>query len=172
MATATSLIPQVKTTTAVHHGHVPGRDAWTPRPASRLRRRPRTHRLFGFHHLPANTGVQRGELLNLRWEHLDLDSSEDRITGSAAVIGGQRIEGTTKGGRVAPCHPRGHLTSPDECADPFITARQPAVSEPQALPTAKHAGPPDRYSDGFRRLLKRADLHRMTLHDSKPATFT
>lgn len=46
-----------------------------------------------------NTLARRGDLLNLRWEQVDLDSSEVRITGSAAVIGGQRIEGTTKGGR-------------------------------------------------------------------------
>jgi integrase len=35
----------------------------------------------------------------LRWEHIDPDRAEVRIVGSAAVIGGQRIEGTTKGGR-------------------------------------------------------------------------
>jgi hypothetical protein len=35
----------------------------------------------------------------MRWEHIDLDRAEVRIVGSAAVIGGQRIEGTTKGGR-------------------------------------------------------------------------
>jgi integrase len=40
-----------------------------------------------------------GELLNLRWRDIDLDQAEVRITGSAAVIAGQRIEGTTKSGR-------------------------------------------------------------------------
>ncbi len=33
------------------------------------------------------------------WRDIDLDLGEVRITGSAAVIGGQRIEGTTKSGR-------------------------------------------------------------------------
>ncbi len=49
--------------------------------------------------LAAYTGARRDELLNLRWRDIDLDLAEVRITGSAAVIGGQRIEGTTKSGR-------------------------------------------------------------------------
>ena len=57
------------------------------------------HRLFAFYHLAAYTGARRGELLNLRWRDVDLDNAEIRISGSAAVIAGQRIEGTTKSGR-------------------------------------------------------------------------
>jgi integrase len=57
------------------------------------------HRLFAFYHLAAYTGARRGELLNLRWRDTDLDAPEIRITGSAAVIAGKRIEGTTKNGR-------------------------------------------------------------------------
>jgi integrase len=57
------------------------------------------HRLFAFYHLAAYTGARRGELLNLRWEHIDLDRAEVRLVGSAAVIGGQRIEGRAKGAR-------------------------------------------------------------------------
>ena len=59
----------------------------------------RQHRLFAFYRLAAYTGARRGELLNLRWRDIDLDLGEVRITGSAAVIAGQRIEGTTKSGR-------------------------------------------------------------------------
>ena len=59
----------------------------------------RQHRLFAFYRLAAYTGARRGELLNLRWRDVDLDLGEVRITGSAAVIAGQRIEGTTKSGR-------------------------------------------------------------------------
>lgn len=57
------------------------------------------HRLFAFFRLAAYTGARRGELLNLRWRDIDLDAAEIRITGSAAVISGERIEGTTKSGR-------------------------------------------------------------------------
>ena len=60
----------------------------------------RRHRLFAFYRLAAYTGARRGELLNLRWRDVDLDLAEVRITGSAAVIAGQRIEGTTKSGRA------------------------------------------------------------------------
>jgi integrase len=58
-----------------------------------------THRLFAFYRLAAYTGARRGELLHLRWRDIDLARAEIRITGSAAVIAGQRIEGTTKSGR-------------------------------------------------------------------------
>ncbi|HXF02463.1 MAG TPA: site-specific integrase, partial [Arthrobacter sp.] len=57
------------------------------------------HRLFAFYHLAAYTGARRGELLNLRWRDIDLDAPQIRITGSATVIAGKRIEGTTKSGR-------------------------------------------------------------------------
>ena len=59
----------------------------------------RSHRLFVFFHLAAYTGGRRGELLNLRWRDVDLAAAEIRISGSAAVVGGTRIEGTTKSGR-------------------------------------------------------------------------
>jgi integrase len=59
----------------------------------------RGHRLSAFYHLAAYAGARRGELLFLRWDHTNLDQAEIRITGSTAVIGGQRTEGTTKGGR-------------------------------------------------------------------------
>ncbi|MBA2532514.1 MAG: site-specific integrase [Nocardioidaceae bacterium] len=58
-----------------------------------------THRLYAFYRLAAYTGARRGELLYLRWSDLAMDECEVTITGSAAVVEGQRIEGTTKGDR-------------------------------------------------------------------------
>ena len=72
---------------------------WTPAQLRAFLNTARQHRLFAFYRLAAYTGARRGELLNLRWRDIDLDLSEIRIAGSAAVIGGQRIEGTTKSGR-------------------------------------------------------------------------
>ncbi len=72
---------------------------WTPAQLRAFLNTARQPRLFAFYRLAAYTGARRGELLNLRWRDIELDLSEIRITGSAAVIGGQRIEGTTKSGR-------------------------------------------------------------------------
>jgi integrase len=58
------------------------------------------HRLFAFFHVAAYTGARRGELLNLRWQDMDLDGKKITITGSTAVIGGERVNGTTKSGRT------------------------------------------------------------------------
>jgi integrase len=57
------------------------------------------HRLFAFFHVAAYTGARRGELLNLRWTDIDLDAKKITITGSTAVIKGERVNGTTKSGR-------------------------------------------------------------------------
>ena len=72
---------------------------WTPAQLRAFLDTAGQHRLFAFYRLAAYTGARRGELLNLRWYDIDLDLAEVRITGSAAVIGGHRIEGTTKSGR-------------------------------------------------------------------------
>ena len=58
------------------------------------------HRLGAFFHVAAYTGARRGELLNLRWPDVDLDAKRITITGSTAVIAGERIDGTTKSGRT------------------------------------------------------------------------
>jgi integrase len=60
----------------------------------------RQHRLFTFFHVAAYAGARRGELLNLRWTDVDLDAKKITITGSTAVIGGERVNGTTKSGRT------------------------------------------------------------------------
>ena len=60
----------------------------------------REHRLFAFFHVAAYTGAHRGELLNLQWADIDFDGKKITITGSTAVILGERVNGTTKGGRT------------------------------------------------------------------------
>ncbi|GAA3471950.1 hypothetical protein GCM10018965_065030 [Nonomuraea roseola] len=72
---------------------------WTPGQLREFLASAAEHRLFAFFHLAAYTGARRGELLNLRWSDVDLETPQIHITGSAAVIDRQRVEGTTKSGR-------------------------------------------------------------------------
>ncbi|WP_106585755.1 tyrosine-type recombinase/integrase [Murinocardiopsis flavida] len=72
---------------------------WTKAQLRRFLETARGHRLFAFFHLAAYTGARRGELLHLRWADVDLDGKRITITGSTSVIGGTRVDGTTKSGR-------------------------------------------------------------------------
>jgi len=74
-------------------------DVWTKAQLRAFLEVARGHRLFAFFHLAAYTGARRGELLHLRWPDVDLDGGRITITGSTAVVGGVRVEGTTKSGR-------------------------------------------------------------------------
>jgi integrase len=74
-------------------------EIWTPGQVCAFLDAAQGHRLFAFYHLALYTGARRGELLNLRWRDVDLARAEVHITGSTAVIGGARVEGTTKSGR-------------------------------------------------------------------------
>jgi integrase len=72
---------------------------WTVQQLAAFLGTARSHRLFAFYRLAAYTGARRGELLYLRWSAVDLDAAEVTFGGSTAVVRGQRVEGTTKGGR-------------------------------------------------------------------------
>ena len=72
---------------------------WGPAELARFLEHAKSHRLFAFFHLAAFTGARRGELLNLAWSDVDLAARSIVITGSASVVEGRRIVGTTKGGR-------------------------------------------------------------------------
>ena len=79
--------------------HEPG-TVWTIAQLRAFLTTARQHRLFAFFHVAAYTGARRGELLNLQWADVDLDGKKITITGSTAVIGGERVNGTTKSGRT------------------------------------------------------------------------
>jgi integrase len=72
---------------------------WTAEQMDTFLTAARSHRLFAFYRLAAYTGARRGELLYLRWQAVNLGATEITFGGSPAVVRGQRIEGTTKGGR-------------------------------------------------------------------------
>ncbi len=79
--------------------HEPG-TVWTVTQLRAFLATARQHRLFAFFHVAAYTGARRGELLNLRWTDVNLDGKKITITGSTAVIAGERVNGTTKSGRA------------------------------------------------------------------------
>ena len=74
-------------------------ELWTPAQLGRFLEFAKSHRMLAFFHVAAFTGARRGELLNLTWPMVDLASGTVVITGSASVVEGERIVGTTKGGR-------------------------------------------------------------------------
>lgn len=57
------------------------------------------HRLFAFFRLSAYSGARRGELLFLRWADVDWRTPAIRVRGTAGMVGGRRVEGSTKSGR-------------------------------------------------------------------------
>lgn len=73
---------------------------WTPAQLRIFLTLARPHRLYAFFHLAAYTGARRGELLNLRWADVDFDGKAITISGSAGMVDGKRVEGTTKSGRT------------------------------------------------------------------------
>ncbi len=81
------------------HTQEPG-TAWTVAQLGAFLDTAARHRLGAFFHVAAYTGARRGELLNLRWPDVDLEAKRLTITGSTAVIAGERIDGTTKSGRT------------------------------------------------------------------------
>ena len=79
--------------------HIELDELWTPAQLGRFLEFARSHRLSAFFHVAAFTGARRGELLNLTWPMVDHVGGTVVITGSASVVEGERIVGTTKGGR-------------------------------------------------------------------------
>lgn len=61
-----------------------------------------SNRLYPFFRLAAYTGARRGELFYLRWADVELEGPAPHIwiTGSMAIVRGQRVEGKTKTGRA------------------------------------------------------------------------
>jgi integrase len=74
-------------------------EVWSPRELRSFLEATGEHRLHALFWLAAFTGARRGELLCLKWEDVDFDASLVHVRGSAGVINGEWVEGTTKGGR-------------------------------------------------------------------------
>lgn len=137
------------------------------------------HELEGIIAVALTAGLRRGECLALRWEDVDLDAAELRVTGSL-----QRLKG---GGRVRlpPKTERSRRTVPLVRAAVAALRRQRAAqarqrlragrrwhgsepSSPECYVFTNPAGQPFEESDlasGFRQVLDIAKLPKMRFHD-------
>ena len=134
-------------------------------------------------------GLRRGEVLGLRWSDIDLKARALTVNQARVLVEYRvRIE--------EPKSSNGRRTLPldDELVAALTTLRKRQIDDSAAAGTAYQAGlagldwyqggeyvvtdelglpvHPEWYSDEFVRLLKRAGLRRITLHDSRHTTLT
>ena len=123
-------------------------------------------------------GLRRGEVLGLRWADIDLPGKTLTVSQSRVLVEYQvRIE--------EPKSRNGLRTLPldDALVDALKALRKRQAQESAAAGPAYTGGyvvtnvlgepvHPEWYSDEFGRLLKRAELRRITLHDSRHTTLT
>jgi integrase len=134
-------------------------------------------------------GLRRGEVLGLRWSDIDLKAKTLTVNQSRVLVEYKvRIE--------EPKSRNGKRTLPldDELVQALTALRKRQMEESAAAGTAYQSGlavldwysggeyvvtdevgtpvHPEWYSDEFGRLLKRAGLRRITLHDSRHTTLT
>ena len=134
-------------------------------------------------------GLRRGEVLGLRWSDIDLTAHTLTVSQSRVLVEyNVRLE--------EPKSCNGHRTLPldDVLVEALTALRKRQVADSAAAGTTYQAGlasldwyqggeylisdelgipvHPEWYSDEFGRLLKRAGLRRITLHDSRHTTLT
>jgi len=125
--------------------------------------------------LSATTGARRGEVLGLRWEHVDLENAAITISCSLAqTAAGVALKGTKTGiSRTVPLAPLALdalRARKVEIAKEKLAAGAPyddqgfVFADPLGHPITPHA-----YSDAFRKIATKANLHGLHLHDLRHA---
>jgi len=124
-------------------------------------------------------GLRRGEVLGLRWADIDLKGKTLTVNQARVLVEYKiRIED--------PKSRNGHRTLPlDDALVTALTELRKRQTEESATAGPAYSGGeyvaadalgepvhPEWYSDEFRRMLKRAGLRRITLHDSRHTTLT
>jgi len=145
---------------------------WTPKQLSSFLESIADHRLFAVFVLGATTGMRRGELMGLRWSDVDLDAGRLSVVTTITTVNGRAIESSTKtnksrrrialdSGTVGVL--RAHHERQDQerqlagglwCESGLVFTREDG--------TALH---PDRFSHLFARLMRKANLPPIRLHD-------
>ncbi|MEU9653577.1 site-specific integrase [Streptomyces sp. NPDC048110] len=162
----------------------------TPRPrrfepltadeARQLLTAPQGHRLHALIELALHTGLRKGELLDLRWEDLDLDA------GTAAIR--RTLQRTSAGGLIMlPTKTRAserRIALPTRCAQSLKLHREQQQREREvAGSTWPHSGhlfttaqgtplDPTNLTRTFTTLLRNAGLRRIRFHDLRHSTAT
>jgi len=132
------------------------------------------HRLGPLVHLAAATGMRRGELLFLRWRHLDLENRRVTIEGSRSDVAGRSTEGTPKSGKSRT------LTFDEETAAVMARHRERQARERVTADEVWHQADdyvfrtedgrplrPDSASKIVGNLCEMAGIRKATLHDMR-----
>lgn len=124
-------------------------------------------------------GLRRGEVLGLRWEDIDLKNQAMTVRQTRVLVGTQVIiekPKTTNGERTLPLDAevtaglkalRKRQQAEAEEAGEAYEASGYVVTDELGVPVH-----PEWYSDEFGRMLRAAELRRITLHDSRHTTLS
>jgi integrase len=151
----------------------------TPEQAQQLLHAVRGHRLEALYLVELSLGLRKGELLGLRWHDVDLKAGTLHITHQLQVIENKPV-------LVAPKTKRSRRTIPLSASLVAALRQHHArqLRERMALGTAWHdhdlvfasevgtAILPSNFTRSFHRLLKRAGMERMRVHDLRHSCAT
>jgi integrase len=145
---------------------------WTPHQTGSFLDQATEDRLYPLFHVVAYRGLRRGEAVGLRWEDLDLDAAEARITQQVVQLGWRTETGAPKtdsGVRTVSLD-AATVTVLREWRATQTAEREAwgaAWQESGLVFTREDGSPihPDLATDTFERLYRRADLPPIRLHD-------
>ena len=148
-----------------------GIQAWEPDELARFLDAVRGTRLGAIWRISAMTGMRRGEVLGLRWCDLDLDRARLSVRQALVAVGYEVVHSTPKSHRArvidldaeTVAQLRAHRLRQDE-----ERAEWGADCQDHDLVVAKENGEaihPHTFSQAFERLIEKAGLPRIRLHD-------
>jgi len=145
--------------------------AWEPNELARFLDHVRPDRLGAVWRLAAMTGMRRGEVLGLRWSDLDLDAARLSVRHAVVAVAYETIESTPKS------HNARVIDLDEETVQQLRAHRQRQEAErrewgadyvERGLVVCKENGEPvhpHTFSQSFERLVLRAGLRTIRLHD-------
>lgn len=117
------------------------------------------------------TGMRRGELMGLKWKHIDFERATIQVSESRSVVGSKIVEGPTKNGTTRTISvPRSLMTALREHRQRQLRERLRAREvweDPELVFTNYHGGTvqPASLRSNLAGVLARAALDRIRIHD-------